>query len=150
MVRLEEAQEGWEERSLSCIANFLNGLSSQKYTPKNELKKLPVLKIRELSGGISESSDWATSEVKPEFIVEAGDVIFAWSASLMVGVWDGEKCVLNQHLFKVTSSDFPTEKELNAMSEQITPLLDKQIAIAKQIKIARNPSRYSAAQADER
>jgi hypothetical protein len=41
-----------------------------------------------LSNGISESSDWATSNVKPEYIVEAGDVIFAWSASLMVKVWD--------------------------------------------------------------
>jgi type I restriction enzyme S subunit len=173
---VEEAGEDWEERPLSSIANFLNGLASQKYPPKNELEKLPVLKIRELSGGISESSDWATSEVKPEFIVEAGDVIFAWSASLMVKVWDGEKCVLNQHLFKVTSSDFPKwfylmwckhhlaefisissshattmghikrgdldaamavippEKELKAMSEKMTPLLDKQIAIAKQIR----------------
>ena len=25
----------------------------------------------------------------------------------MVKVWDGEKCVLNQHLFKVTSQEFP-------------------------------------------
>ena len=25
----------------------------------------------------------------------------------MVKVWDGEKCVLNQHLFKVTSLEFP-------------------------------------------
>ena len=45
-----------------------------------------VLKIRELSGGITETSDWATSQIKPEYVVEAGDVIFAWSASLMVKV----------------------------------------------------------------
>jgi len=104
---VEEAQEEWEVRPLSGIANFLNGLACQKYPPKNELEKLPVLKIRELSSGISEASDWATSDVKPEYIVEAGDVIFAWSASLMVKVWDGERCVLNQHLFKVTSDEFP-------------------------------------------
>ncbi len=104
---VEEAGEDWEERPLSSIAKFLNGLACQKNPPKNDLEKLPVLKIRELSGGISESSDWATSEIKPEYIVEAGDVIFAWSASLMVKVWDGERCVLNQHLFKVTSDEFP-------------------------------------------
>lgn len=173
---VEEVQDDWEVRPLSSVANFLNGLACQKYPPKNDLEKLPVLKIRELSSGISESSDWATSEVKPEYIVEAGDVIFAWSASLMVKVWDGEMCVLNQHLFKVTSSDFPKwfylmwckhhlaefiaisashattmghikrgdldaamviippEDELKGMSEQMTPLLDKQIAIAKQIR----------------
>lgn len=172
-----EAQEDWEVRPLSSIANFLNGLACQKHPPKNELEKLPVLKIKELSGGISESSDFASSEIKPEYIVEAGDVIFAWSASLMVKVWDGERCVLNQHLFKVTSNEFPKwfylmwckhhlaefisissshattmghikrgdldaamvsvppENELKAMSEQMTPLLDKQISISKQIRI---------------
>ena len=129
-----------------------------------------------MSGGITEDSDWATSEVKPEYIVDAGDVIFAWSASLMVKVWDGERCILNQHLFKVTSDEFPkwfylmwckhhlaefiaisashattmghikrgdldaamvsipSPGELEAMSEQMTPLLDKQISISKQIR----------------
>lgn len=173
---VEEAQEDWEVRPLSSIANFLNGLACQKHPPKNELEKLPVLKIRELSSGISEASDWATSEVKPEYIVEAGDVIFAWSASLMVKVWDGDRCVLNQHLFKVTSNEFPkwfylmwckyhlaefiaisashattmghikrgdldaamvsipSPEEMKTMSEQMTPLLDKQISISKQIR----------------
>jgi len=102
-----EAQKDWEERPLSSIANFLNGLACQKYPPKNAIDKLPVLKIKELSGGISESSDWASTDIKPEYIVERGDVIFAWSASLMVKVWNGEKCILNQHLFKVTSKEFP-------------------------------------------
>lgn len=173
---VEEVQEDWVVRPLSSIANFLNGLACQKYPPENELEKLPVLKIRELSSGISEASDWAASNVKPEYIVEAGDVIFAWSASLMVKVWDGERCVLNQHLFKVTSAEFPkwfylmwckhhlaefisissshattmghikrgdldaamvsvpSPDELETMSEQMMPLLDKQIAIAKQRK----------------
>lgn len=104
---VEQAQEDWEERPLSGIANFLNGLACQKYPPENDLEKLPVLKIKELGSGISDSSDWATSKVRPEYIVETGDVIFSWSASLMVKVWDGDRCVLNQHLFKVTSDAFP-------------------------------------------
>jgi type I restriction enzyme S subunit len=173
---VEEAEEGWGEKPLSSIANFLNGLACQKYPPKNEINKLPVLKIRELSSGISESSDWAATEVSPEYIVQAGDVIFAWSASLIVKVWDGEKCVLNQHLFKVTSKEFPkwfylawckyhlaefisislshattmghikrgdldavmvlvpSDSEISAMSEKMTPLLDKQIVNARQIR----------------
>jgi len=102
-----EAQEDWEEKPLSQIANFLNGLACQKYPPKNEIDKLPVLKIKELSNGISELSEWASTEVKPEYIVETGDVIFSWSASLIVKVWNGGRCILNQHLFKVTSTEFP-------------------------------------------
>ncbi len=104
---VEEAKEDWESKPLSSIANFLNGLACQKFPPKNETEKLPVLKIKELSSGITENSDWATTDVKPEYIVKNGDVIFAWSASLMVKIWDGQDCILNQHLFKVTSVDYP-------------------------------------------
>jgi len=171
-----EAQEDWEKKPLSQIANFLNGLACQKYPPKNEADKLPVLKIKELSSGISDSSDWASSDVKPEYIVETGDVIFAWSASLMVKIWDDDSCILNQHLFKVTSADYPKwfyfmwckhhleefiaissshattmghikrgdldvamvlvpkDGDLQVMNRQMTALLNKQIAISKQIK----------------
>jgi len=104
---IEETKGEWEEKPLSKIANFLNGLACQKFPPINDIDKLPVLKIKDLKGGISDSSDWATTDIKPEYIIESGDVIFAWSASLMVKTWDGEKCILNQHLFKVTSENYP-------------------------------------------
>lgn len=104
---IEEAKEDWEEKPLSSIATFLNGLACQKYPPKNDIDKLPVLKIRELTNGIGADSDWATTDVGEEYVVHSGDVIFAWSASLMVKIWDGEDCILNQHLFKVTSTTYP-------------------------------------------
>ena len=104
---IEEAKEEWEEKPLSKIADFLNGLACQKFPPKNDIDKFPVLKIKDLKDGVSENSDYATSDVKPEYIVNNGDVIFAWSASLMVKIWNGDKCVLNQHLFKVISKDYP-------------------------------------------
>ncbi|WP_071145647.1 restriction endonuclease subunit S [Bacteroides ihuae] len=104
---IDEAQEEWEEKSLSQIASFLNGLACQKFPPKNGIKKLPVLKIKELSNGITEYSDWATTEIGSEYLIHNGDIIFAWSASLIVKIWDGEDCILNQHLFKVTSNQYP-------------------------------------------
>lgn len=102
-----EAKEEWEEKPLSEIASFLNGLPCQKYRPQNLIEKLPVLKIRELSNGISIDSEWASSTVPQEYIVQFGDVIFSWSGSLMIKMWDGENCVLNQHLFKVNSNNYP-------------------------------------------
>lgn len=104
---VEEVNDDWEERPLSSIATFLNGLACQKFPPMNSLERLPVLKIKELTSGISESSDYASSTVKSEYVVTSGDVIFAWSASLMVKLWNGPSCVLNQHLFRVTSCEFP-------------------------------------------
>lgn len=104
---IEEAKDDWDIKPLSQIANFLNGLACQKFPPQLGEKGLPVLKIKELNSGISESSDWATANVKNEYIVHHGDIIFAWSASLMVKIWSGVDCILNQHLFNVTSEKYP-------------------------------------------
>lgn len=104
---VEEAEEGWVQRPLSSVANYLNGVACQKYPAKDPLNRLPVLKIKELGSGITESSDWATSTIDPKYHIVAGDVVFSWSATLMVKLWDGPKAVLNQHLFKVTSQEFP-------------------------------------------
>lgn len=103
---IEEANDSWEKKSLKKIANYLNGLACQKYPPKNDFDKLPVLKIKDLKNGLSKDLDWSTSDVKKEYIVQKGDIIFSWSGSLLVKIWDGETCVLNQHLFKVTSDQY--------------------------------------------
>jgi type I restriction enzyme S subunit len=104
---VEDAKEDWEEKPLSSIAEFLNGLACQKYPPKNNLDRLPVLKIKELSNGFTDNSDWCSSEVNNKYIIQNGNIIFSWSASLIVKIWDGEQCILNQHLFKVSSENFP-------------------------------------------
>lgn len=105
---IENPNPSWQEKPLSEIAKFLNGLACQKYPPKNFLDKLPVLKIKELSdGAIGKNPDYASSEIADDYIVNSGDVIFSWSATLMVKIWGGEKSVLNQHLFKVSSDKYP-------------------------------------------
>lgn len=104
---VEEAKEEWEHKSLSSIANFLNGLACQKFPPKNEIEKLPVLKIKDLKDGFTDNSDWASTDIDHKYFVKNGDVIFSWSASLVVKIWDGVDCILNQHLFKVSSDIYP-------------------------------------------
>lgn len=104
---IENAQEDWEEKPLDQIAEYLNGLACQKYPPTTNSDRLPVLKIRELKSGIGKDSDWASINVPNKYIIESGDIIFSWSASLLLRVWNGERSVLNQHLFKVTSEKYP-------------------------------------------
>ena len=101
-----EAKEQWKKHPLSAIAHFLNGLACQKYPPLNANERLPVLKIRELNNGIGQDVDWASNTVPSQYVVTSGDVIFSWSGSLMVKIWTGDSCVLNQHLFKVTSEKY--------------------------------------------
>lgn len=99
----------WELKSLSGIANYLNGLAMQKYSPINNHDKLPVLKIKELGEGrIYDNSDFCSkANIGSDYIIENGDIIFSWSGTLLVKIWTGGKCGLNQHLFKVTSNQYP-------------------------------------------
>ena len=94
--------------SLADAANYVNGLAMQKYRPINGEKGLPVLKIKELGQGrIDSSSDFCSNEIDSYYKVYDGDVIFSWSGTLMVKIWCGGKCGLNQHLFKVSSKTTP-------------------------------------------
>lgn len=106
IIDLEEIPRGWETKSLDKIADFLNGLALQKYSAKGK-ESLPVIKIRELRQGITSNTDRADVNVPIEYIVGDGDILFSWSGSLEVVIWGQGKGALNQHLFKVSSKDYP-------------------------------------------
>ena len=99
--------EGWELKPLDKIAHYQNGLALQRFRPENEEDFLPVVKIAQLRSGYADSGEKASTNIKPECIIDDGDVVFSWSGSLMVDIWCGGKAALNQHLFKVTSAEFP-------------------------------------------
>ena len=108
LLRDGELPKGWSRGSLLDIANYLNGLAMQKFRPADGENGLPVLKIKELRQGSCDiSSELCSPSIKPEYIVHDGDVIFSWSGSLLVDLWCGGACGLNQHLFKVTSEKYP-------------------------------------------
>ena len=99
---------GWEVLSLDEIADYLNGLAMQKFRPTAGEDHLPVLKIKELGQGYcDESCDICSSNVPSQYIVNDSDIIFSWSGTLKVDIWCGGRCGLNQHLFKVTSKEYP-------------------------------------------
>ncbi len=104
---LGEIPEGWKMRSLDSIANYLNGLALQKFPPESETEFLPVIKIAQLRAGNTNGADKASAQIKPDYVVVDGDVLFSWSGSLEVEVWNGERGALNQHLFKITSNEVP-------------------------------------------
>ena len=103
-----EIPEGWGVDSLWNIANFYNGLAMQKYRPDtNEDDYLPVIKIREMMNGFSKDTEKARLDIPTEAVVERGDILFSWSATLEVIIWGKERGALNQHIFKVTSDTYP-------------------------------------------
>lgn len=110
--RFEESElglmpKGWQVRPLDSIADYLNGLAMQKFPAENEDEFLPVIKIAQLRAGNTHNADRASAKLKSEYVVRDGDVLFSWSGSLEVEFWCGGDGALNQHLFKVTSSQVP-------------------------------------------
>jgi len=102
-----EKPSDWKTANLTDIAEFLNGLAMQKYRPLDNEESLPVLKIKELRQGIFDSSsDLCSANIKSQYIIQDGDVIFSWSGSLLVDFWTGGTGGLNQHLFKVSSQKY--------------------------------------------
>ena len=101
--------KGWRVESLSSIADYINGLAMQKYRPMAGEVGLPVLKIKELGqGNVDSNSELCSpSLIGDKYIINDGDIIFSWSGTLMVKIWCGGKCGLNQHLFVVEPKGFP-------------------------------------------
>jgi type I restriction enzyme S subunit len=98
--------EGWKTGNLLDIAEYTNGLPCQNYPPSGE-NTLKVIKIKEMHDGFSRETDLVRSDIPQKVIIEDGDVLFSWSASLEIQLWSRGKGALNQHIFKVTSKDYP-------------------------------------------
>lgn len=98
----------WKKGTLLDIATYTNGLAMQRFRPADDEIGIPVLKIKELRQGFCDSaSELCSPGIAEECLISDGDVIFSWSGSLLIDLWGGGVCGLNQHLFKVTSSKYP-------------------------------------------
>ncbi len=97
---------GWQALPLDRLATFLNGLALQRYPPTG-VGDLPAIKIPELRAGVTSSTGRASADVPEQYVVADGDVLFSWSGSLVAVLWAGGIGALNQHLFRVTSNEYP-------------------------------------------
>jgi type I restriction enzyme S subunit len=88
------------------MAEFLNGLVLQRF-PATGDRSLPAIKIAQLRAGNTNRADRVSADIDSRFIVQDGDLLFSWSGSLECGLWAGGPGALNQHLFKVTSANYP-------------------------------------------
>ena len=93
--------EGWVKKPISQLGEYLNGFAFKPSDWQESGK--PIIKIKEMGNGVSNDTPRNNGERVPvKYLVKAGDLLFSWSATLMVIVWSGEEGWLNQHLFKVT------------------------------------------------
>lgn len=85
-------------RSLWHLASYING---RAFKPEEFSDTgIPVIRIRQLLDPSAEVNRFA-GPVEKKHIIDSGDLIFSWSGSLAVRVWNRGNAALNQHLFKV-------------------------------------------------
>lgn len=90
---------------LTAIARFVNGRAFTKHA--NGAGR-PILRIKELKGGLSEATVYSDLEADDENVARHHDMLFAWSGSLGLYRWHGPESLINQHIFKVLSlSPYP-------------------------------------------
>jgi len=99
---IDGVPEGWEKKSFSELANFVNGYPFKPVDLGEE--GLPIVKIPELRDGVSDKTPRNIGDMIPEkFHIDSGDILFSWSGTLLANIWADGHAILNQHLFKVES-----------------------------------------------
>ena len=82
--------EGWEKKTISQLGEYLNGFAFKPSDWQESGK--PIIKIKEMGNGVSNDTPRNNGERVPaKYLVKAGDLLFSWSATLMVIVWSGEE-----------------------------------------------------------
>ena len=96
--------EGWKKCAISTLGEFINGCAFKPSDWSTNGK--PIIKIKEMGNGItSDTPRNDGSRVPDKYLVKTGDVLFSWSATLMVMIWNQEEAWLNQHIFKVIPAE---------------------------------------------
>lgn len=92
---------GWKRVSLGSLGTYLNGYA---FDPTEWFSEgVPIIKIREMTSGVTADTPRNPGEaIQKRYHFDNGEIIFSWSATLLVKIWDQGPGLLNQHLFKVT------------------------------------------------
>lgn len=91
----------WRQLSFGELAKYVNGNSFdvESWTDTG----YPIIRIQNLNG--SANFNFYNGPVAPGWLVQPGDLLFAWSgtreSSFGPTIWSGPQGVLNQHIFKV-------------------------------------------------
>jgi len=99
---LPELAEGWVWTSIGNICDLING---RAFKPRDwSSHGLPIVRIQNLNN-INEKFNYCNFEVEDKYLIDNGQLLFAWSGtprtSFGAHIWNRERAVLNQHIFRV-------------------------------------------------
>lgn len=97
----------FEEVKISSIAKFINGFPFKPEHWEND--GYPIVRIQNLTDQ-NKPFNKTTKEVPSKYLVQEGDILVSWSATIDVFEWVREDALLNQHIFKVEFDPLKVDK----------------------------------------
>ncbi|MCV0394845.1 MAG: restriction endonuclease subunit S [Rhizobiaceae bacterium] len=120
--------EGWAAATIGDLCDLING---KAFKPSDWSRDgLPIIRIQNLNRRESEFN-FFDRDVDEKFIVENGELLFAWSGtpgtSFGAHVWHGPRAVLNQHIFRVRFEEKAVDRDffLHAINSTLDELIGK-------------------------
>jgi len=93
-----DKNNSWIKTSLGSIAKYINGYA---FKPEDwQEYGIPIIRIEQLKNPDTKY-DYCNKKIPEIYIIHKGDLIFSWSASLYLKIWERGDAYLNQHLYKV-------------------------------------------------
>jgi type I restriction enzyme S subunit len=114
----------WPKHTLSEVCDLVNGNGFK--ASDWDTTGLPIIRIQNLNG--SREFNYFNGEVQPRWLVEPGDLLFAWAGVKGVSfgprIWNGPRGVLNQHIFRVVPKNVVTKEYLYAVMGLVTSRIE--------------------------
>lgn len=97
-----------ENKRLGDIATYINGYA---FKPEQwDTNGKPIIRIQNLNNNLAEFN-YYNGDINEKYIVNKGDILISWSASIGVYEWQNEEALLNQHIFKVDFNKIDINKQ---------------------------------------
>ena len=106
----ENLPDGWTLIKVGDAAVYTNG---RAFKPEEWMEEgFPIIRIQNLNDKTA-AYNFSTQSFESKYLIEKGDLLFAWAASLGTYIWEGENAWLNQHIFKVEPYPFVRKEYLH-------------------------------------
>ena len=105
---------------LGDVASYINGYAFKPSDWSDE--GMPIIRIQDLTGNSYQMNRY-NGQCDEKYEINKGDVLISWSASLGIYVWEQEKALLNQHIFKVVFDKHKVNKSF--FVHQVADILEK-------------------------
>jgi len=115
--------EDWDTSNLGKLASFINGYAFKPEDWKED--GLPIVRIEQLKDP-NAKYDYSDKKLPDIYLIDNGDLIFSWSATLAIKLWDRGKAYLNQHLYKVIPNSTIEKRFLKYLLEHKIEDLSKE------------------------